>query len=53
MAENEPNPEEFQEFLRRMMSGGGADFDLSALQNALGGADGAPWDPAMMSALSP
>lgn len=51
MAENDPNPDDFQEFIRRMMSGGGnpADFDLNALQNALGGADGI--DPAMMSML--
>lgn len=52
MAENEPNPEDFQEFLRRMMSGeGGGNFDLSALQNALGGADGMQLDPAMMAGL--
>ncbi|WP_300267172.1 zinc-dependent metalloprotease [Microbacterium sp.] len=52
MAENEPNPEDFQEFLRRMMSGaGGGEFDLSALQNALGGADGLQLDPAMMAGL--
>lgn len=53
MADNDPNPEDFQEFLRRMMSGAGAgDFDLDALQNALGGADGIQLDPAMMAALS-
>ena len=51
MADNDPNPEDFQEFIRRMMSNGGADFDLNALQNALGGADGIPLDPAMMSQL--
>ncbi|UYO98136.1 zinc-dependent metalloprotease [Microbacterium sp. M28] len=51
MADNDPNPEDFQEFLRRMMSNGGADFDLEALQNALGGAEGIPMDPAMMSQL--
>ncbi|MFB7251828.1 zinc-dependent metalloprotease [Microbacterium sp. NPDC056234] len=51
MADNDPNPEDFQEFIRRMMSNGGADFDLDALQNALGGADGIPLDPAMMSQL--
>ncbi len=52
MADNEPNPEDFQEFLRRMMSGaGGGEFDLSALQNALGGADGLQLDPAMMAGL--
>src|SRR5690606_17694853 len=53
MADNDPNPEDFQEFLRRMMSGAGAgDFDLSALQDALGGADGIQIDPTMMAALS-
>ena len=52
MADNEPNPEDFQEFLRRMMSGAsGGDFDLSALQNALGGAEGIQLDPAMMAGL--
>src|SRR5690606_191395 len=52
MADNEPNPEDFQEFLRKMMSGeGGGDFDLSALQNALGGPDGINLDPSMMAAL--
>lgn len=53
MADNEPNPEDFEELLRKMMSGAGAgDFDLSALQNALGGADGIQLDPAMMAALT-
>ncbi|MGP6171549.1 zinc-dependent metalloprotease [Microbacterium sp. A196] len=53
MADNDPNPEDFQEFLRKMMSGaGGGDFDLSALQNALGGEGGIQFDPAMMAALS-
>ncbi|CAH0132242.1 MULTISPECIES: zinc-dependent metalloprotease [unclassified Microbacterium] len=53
MADNDPNPEDFQEFLRRMMSGEGpGDFDLSALQNAFGGAEGLQIDPAMMAALS-
>lgn len=52
MADNDPNPEDFQEFLRKMMSGaGGGDFDLSALQNALGGAEGFELDPAMMARL--
>src|SRR5690606_36694628 len=52
MADSEPNPEDFQEFLRRMMSGaGGGQFDLSALQNALGGADRLQLDPAMMAGL--
>lgn len=53
MSENDPNPEDFQEFLRKMMSGeGGGDFDFSALQNALGGEGGIQFDPAMMAALS-
>ncbi|MGM7697433.1 zinc-dependent metalloprotease [Microbacterium sp. A84] len=52
MADNEPNPEDFQEFLRKMMSGAGnGDFDLSALQNALGGAEGFQLDPTMMAGL--
>lgn len=52
MADNEPNSEDFQEFIRKMMSGaGGGEFDLSALQNALGGADGLQLDPAMMAGL--
>lgn len=51
MADNEPDPEDFQEFIRRMMSGEGAgDFDLSALQGAFG-AEGISLDPAMMSQL--
>ncbi len=52
MAENDPTPEDFQEFLRRMMAGEGAgDFDLSALQNALGGENGMQVDPAMLQAM--
>ncbi len=52
MAENEPNPEDFQEFLRRMLSGaGGADLDPEALQDALAGMEGIQFDPAMMSAI--
>lgn len=51
MADNDPTPEDFQEFIRKMMSGAGADgFDLSALQNAMGG-QGFTLDPAMMSQL--
>ncbi len=51
MAENDqPDPEDFQEFLRRMMSGSGANgFDLSALQNAFSGEGGFAVDPAMMA----
>jgi putative hydrolase len=53
MADNDPNPEDFQEFLRKMMSGAGdGGFDLSALQNALGGEGGIQFDPSMMAALS-
>ena len=52
MADNDPGPEDFQEFLRRMMAGGGAgDFDLNALQGAFEGMDGFQLDPAMMSQL--
>ncbi|MGW8484297.1 zinc-dependent metalloprotease [Microbacterium sp. NPDC055903] len=52
MADNDPTPEDFQEFIRKMMSGAGAgDFDLGALQNALGGADGMQLDPAMLQAM--
>lgn len=51
MAENEFDPEDFQELLRRMMSGSGVDgLDLSALQNALG-EGGLQLDPAMMAGL--
>jgi uncharacterized protein (DUF2342 family) len=53
MADNDPNPEDFQEFLRKMMSGAGdGGFDLSALQDALGGEGGIQFDPSMMAALS-
>lgn len=53
MSDNEPNPEDFEELLRKMMSGAGTgDFDLSALQNAIGGADGIQLDPAMMAAFT-
>lgn len=52
MADNDPNSEDFQEFLRKMMSGAGAgDFDLSALQNAFGDGEGFELDPAMMAGL--
>ncbi|MGM1017663.1 MAG: zinc-dependent metalloprotease [Actinomycetota bacterium] len=51
MADNDPNPEDFQEILRRMMSGAeSGEFDLNSLQEALSGADG-ELDPAMMTAL--
>ncbi|GAB3600999.1 zinc-dependent metalloprotease [Microbacterium tumbae] len=52
MADNDPAPDDFQEFIRRMMSGEGVgDFDLSALQNAFGGAEGMQLDPAMLQAM--
>lgn len=52
MADNLPDPEDFQEFLRRMMAGSGAeDLDLSALQSAFEGMEGFQLDPAMMSQL--
>lgn len=55
MAENEPNPEDYQEFLRRMLGGNVPEgFDLSALQGALGnvgGAEGMQFDPAMLSQI--
>lgn len=53
MADDDPDFSEFQEFLRRMMSGQGAgDFDLNALRDALGGGEGGmPFDPAMMNGL--
>ena len=36
MADNEPNPEDFQEFLRRMLSNqGGGDIDPEALAGSL------------------
>ncbi|WP_353112186.1 zinc-dependent metalloprotease [Microbacterium sp.] len=49
MANEEPDPSDFQEFLRRMMSGEGMDAD--ALREALGGMDGLAIDPAMMQSL--
>ncbi|GAA2915322.1 putative hydrolase [Microbacterium keratanolyticum] len=48
MADNDPNPEDFQEFLRRMFEASGTDFDLSALQN-MEGLEGLRLDPAMMA----
>jgi len=61
MAENEPNPEDFREFLRRMFGASGNDFDLDALQgmdlsalqgfdlSALQGVDGLQLSPEMMA----
>lgn len=51
MADNEPGPEDFQEFLRRMMSGQGGDIDPEALRGALEGMDGLAIDPAMMQTI--
>ena len=51
MADNEPGPEDFQEFLRRMLSGQGGDIDPEALRDALEGMDGIAIDPAMMQTL--
>ncbi|MFJ4224613.1 zinc-dependent metalloprotease [Microbacterium sp. NPDC089695] len=52
MADNDPTPEDFQEFLRRMMAGQGAgDIDPEALQNAFAGMDGLQLDPAMMQTI--
>lgn len=52
MADNEPNPEDFQEFLRRMLSNqGGGDIDPEALRGAFQGMDGFAFDPAMMQTI--
>ena len=52
MADNDPTPEDFQEFLRRMLSGQGAgDIDPEALQGAFAGMEGLQLDPAMMSTI--
>ncbi|WP_194764710.1 zinc-dependent metalloprotease [Microbacterium sp. UFMG61] len=52
MADNDPTPEDFEEFLRRMMSGQGAgDIDPEALRNAFSGMDGLQLDPAMMQTI--
>ncbi|VXC05053.1 conserved hypothetical protein [Microbacterium sp. 8M] len=47
MAENDPNSEDFLQFLRRMLGGSAEDFDLSALQ----GMEGLNLDPAMMQQI--
>lgn len=56
MAENDPNPEDFQEFLRRMLGASGGDFDLSALQGfdlsklqGMEGMEGLELSPEMMA----
>ncbi|WP_217183456.1 zinc-dependent metalloprotease [Streptomyces sp. AC495_CC817] len=52
MADNDPTPEDFQEFLRRMMSGqGGGDIDPEDLRRAFGDMDGFALDPAMMQTI--
>ncbi|MGX1934911.1 zinc-dependent metalloprotease [Microbacterium resistens] len=50
MAENDPNPEDFREFLRRMLGASGEDIDLSAL-DGIEGMEGIRLDPAMMNAF--
>ncbi|GAA5150876.1 zinc-dependent metalloprotease [Microbacterium pseudoresistens] len=54
MAENDPNPEDFQEFLRRMLGAVGDDLDLSALEGMEGmeALKGFRLDPAMMAAFT-
>ncbi|MFD6701210.1 MULTISPECIES: zinc-dependent metalloprotease [unclassified Microbacterium] len=47
MAENDPNPDDFMEMLRRMLGGSAEGFDLSALQ----GMEGLNLDPAMMQQM--
>lgn len=52
MADNDPNPEGFEEFLRRMMSGqGGGNIDPEEFREALSGMDGIQLDPAMMQTI--
>lgn len=51
MADNDPTPEDFQEFLRRMMSGQGGDIDPEALRGAFEGMEGMQFDPAMMQTI--
>jgi putative hydrolase len=51
MADNDPTPEDFQEFLRRMMSGMGGDVDPEQLREMLGGMEGIQFDPAMMQTI--
>ncbi|WP_309127985.1 zinc-dependent metalloprotease [Microbacterium sp.] len=49
MADDEQDPKDFEELLRRMMSGG--QVDPEALREALSGMGGVSFDPSMMSAL--
>lgn len=51
MADNDPTPEDFQEFIRRMMAGQGGDIDPEALQKAFAGMEGFEFDPAMMQSI--
>ncbi len=52
MADNDPTPEDFQEFLRKMLSGqGGGDIDPEALRGAFEGMEGMQFDPAMMQTI--
>lgn len=51
MADNDPTPEDFQEFLRRMLAGQGGDIDPEALRGAFEGMDGLALDPAMMQTI--
>ncbi|MCK2036292.1 zinc-dependent metalloprotease [Microbacterium sp. SSW1-49] len=52
MADNDPTPEDFQEFLRKMLSGqGGGDIDPEALRGAFDGMEGMQFDPAMMQTI--
>ena len=52
MADNDPTPEDFQEFLRRMLANqGGGDIDPEALRGAFEGMDGFTLDPAMMQTI--
>lgn len=52
MADNDPTPEDFQEFLRRMLANqGGGDIDPEALRGAFEGMDGFQLDPAMMRTI--
>ena len=52
MANDDSDPQDFQEFLRRMMSGGGFDADsLGEAMRNMGGPDGISIDPAMMQQM--
>ena len=51
MADNDPTPEDFQEFLRKMLAGQGGDIDPEALRGAFEGMDGLTLDPAMMQTI--